>query len=78
MFCYYSCAHGFLVNGNTTANTNGGSALTDKHFNTLMDLYLEERKSRLQLELHVSQLQQKMQDMQFELTNMKQKVTNLN
>lgn len=53
LFVIYVSSHGFLLDGNTQTGT-GGSALDDKRYNTLMDLLMEERRSRSKLEAAVT------------------------
>jgi hypothetical protein len=54
LFVIFVSSQGFLVDGNIQTGT-GGSSLDDKRYNTLMDLLIEERRSRSKLETAVSQ-----------------------
>jgi hypothetical protein len=54
LFVIFVSSQGFLVDCKTQTGT-GGSSLDDKRYNTLMDLLIEERRSRSKLETAVSQ-----------------------
>jgi len=54
LFVIFVSSHGFLLDGNTQTATSGPS-LDDKRYNTLMDLLIEERRSRSKLETAVAQ-----------------------
>ena len=54
LFVIFVSCQGFLLDGNTQAGT-GGPSLDDKRYNTLMDLLVEERRSRSKLEIAVAQ-----------------------
>ncbi|CAG2195231.1 unnamed protein product [Mytilus edulis] len=51
----FFCCDGFLID--TTNPPGTGQFMTDKHYKTLMDLFIEERQSRIHLEDFVTQLQ---------------------
>ena len=54
LFVIFVSSHGFLLDGNTQTDTDGPS-LDDKRYSTLMDLLIEERRSRSKLETAVAQ-----------------------
>ena len=54
LFVIFVSSQGFLLDGNTQTGTIGPS-LDDKRYNTLMDLLIEERRSRSKLETAVAQ-----------------------
>ena len=54
LFVIFVSSQGFLVDGKTQTGT-GGSSLDDKRYINLMDLLIEERRSRSKLETAVSQ-----------------------
>jgi predicted nucleic acid-binding Zn-ribbon protein len=54
LFVTFVSSQGFLLDGNTQTGTDGPS-LDDKRYSTLMDLLIEERRSRSKLETAVAQ-----------------------
>ena len=54
LFVIFVSSQGFLLDANTQTGTSGPS-LDDKRYNTLMDLLIEERRSRSKLEAVVAQ-----------------------
>ena len=54
LFVIFVSSQGFLVDGNTQTGT-GGSSLDNKRYNTLMELLIEERRSRSKLGTAVAQ-----------------------
>lgn len=52
----------------------GGSFLTDEHYNVLMDMLIQERKSRRSLEQYVGQLNQKISSAENDILNTRSEV----
>lgn len=63
-----SCG-GFLLENTTPSPAYNGPLMTDRHYNFLMELLIDEKKSRSQLETYVSQLHQELQQMKVDVSN---------
>ena len=72
--CVLSPATSFLLDVSTPNPPKSGTFITDHHYNELMDLFIEERQSRKNLEKYVIQLNQKMTKMTKDVESTKTKV----
>jgi hypothetical protein len=72
--CVLSPATSFLIDVSTPIPPKAGTFITDHHYNGLMDLFIEERRSRQNLEKYVIQLNQRMTEMAKDVTSTKTKV----
>ena len=72
--CVLPPATTFLIDVSTPIPPNLGTFITDGHYNALMDLFVQERYSRRNLEKYVIQLSQKMTEMAKDIASTKTKV----
>ena len=72
--CVLSPATSFLIDVSTPNHPRAGTFITDHHYNALMDLFIEEKQSRQNLEKYVIQLNQWMTEMTKEVASTKIKV----
>ena len=72
--CALSPATSFLIDVSTPFPPRNGTFITDHHYNELMDLFIEERQSRQNLEKYVIQLNQRMTEMAKDVASTKTKV----
>ena len=72
--CVLPPAASFLIDVSTPNPPKAGTLITDEHYNVLMDLYIQERKSRQNLEKYVIQLNQRMTEMAKDVASTKTKV----
>ena len=72
--CVLSPATSFLIDVSTSIPPKAGTFITDHHYNALMDLFIEERQSRQNLEKYVIQLNQRMTEMAKDVASTKTKV----
>jgi hypothetical protein len=72
--CGLSPATSFLIDVSTPIPPKAGTLITDGHYNALLDLFMQERKSRQNLEKYVIQLNQKMTEMAKDVASTKAKV----
>ena len=72
--CALFPATSFLIDVSTPIPPKAETLITDGHYNVLLDLFMQERKSRQNLEKYVIQLNQKMTEMAKDVASTKTKV----
>ena len=72
--CALSSATSFLIDVSTPIPPKAETLITDGHYNVLLDFFMQERKSRQNLEKYVIQLNQKMTEMAKDVASTKTKV----
>ena len=72
--CVLPTATSFLIHVSTPNPPKAGTLITDEHYNVLMDLYIQERHSRQNLEKYVIHLNQRMTEMAKDVSSTKTKV----
>jgi hypothetical protein len=75
--CALSPATSFLIDVSTPIPPKAETLITDGHYNVLLDFFMQERKSRQNLEKYVIQLNQKMTEMAKDVASTKTKVESL-
>ena len=74
LLCVLTPAASFLIDVSTPIPPKAGTFITDGHYNALMDLFIQERQSRQNLEKYVIQLNQRMTEMAKDVASTKTKV----
>ena len=74
LLCVLPPATSFLIDVSTPNPPKAGTLITDEHYNVLMDLFIQERHSRQNIEKYVIQLNQKMTEMAKDVASTKTKV----
>ena len=65
----FACCSGFLLDDRTQPQTTTIPTLSDKHFNMLFDILVDEKRSRLRLEERVVKLENELLATQKGVTN---------
>ena len=65
----FTCCFGFLLDDRTQPHTTTSPTLSDKHFNMLLEMLVDEKRSRLKLEERVVKLENELLATQKGVTN---------
>lgn len=72
VLCFITVTHSFLFDSSTKNPVGTGSGLAEQQYRDLLDLIMQERKYRRQIEQYITgQLQQELQDLKNETSEMK-------